>query len=95
MVIQRISLVVVSCFPKTKAMTFAISSVYILRYAADLIDGHIHPNEPLVRHLVWALLPEPEGRVNVLQQLHGLRVVDGPTANKNKDDCKFAPRHSY
>ena len=43
----------------------------------DLIDGHVHPDEPLVRHLVGALLPEAEGRINVLQQLHGFRVVDG------------------
>jgi len=41
------------------------------------VQGHVHADEPLVGHLVGALLPEPEGRVDVLQQLHGLRVVDG------------------
>ncbi len=50
----------------------------------DLIDGHVHPDEPLVRHLVRTLLPEAEWRINVLQQLHGLRVVDGAAETGKK-----------
>jgi len=47
-----------------------------------LVDGHVHPDEPLVGHLVRALLAEAQRRVNVLQQLHGLRVVNCPTKKK-------------
>ena len=35
------------------------------------------PDEPLVGHLVRAFLAEPERRVDVLEELHGLGVVDG------------------
>jgi hypothetical protein len=54
----------------------------------DLIDGHVHPDEPLVRHLVRALLPEAEGRINVLQQLHGFRVMDGAAETEKTDSFK-------
>ena len=41
-----------------------------------LIDGHVHADETLVGHLVRALLPEAKRRIDVLQQLHRLRVVN-------------------
>jgi hypothetical protein len=63
----------------------AHKSLFTPVHGTDLIDGHVHPDEPLVRHLVWTLLPKPEWRINVLQQLHGFRVVDGAAkTDKNR-----------
>ena len=51
-----------------------------------LVDGHVHPDEALVGHLVRTLLPEPERRVDVLQQLQRLGVVN--SAPGGMGECK-------
>ena len=56
-----------------------------------LVYGHVHPDEALVGHLVRTLLPEPERRINVLQHLQRLGVVDlTPAIKANfKLTCHF------
>ena len=46
------------------------------RDPALLVDGHVHPDQSLVRHLVWTLLAKAQRRVNILQHLESLCVVD-------------------
>ena len=51
-----------------------------------LVYGHVHPDKALVGHLVRTLLPEPQRRINVLQQLQRLGVVNRAPGGMRK--CK-------
>ena len=40
------------------------------------VDWHVHPDQPLVCHLVRTLFPKPKWRVDVLEYFQSLCVVD-------------------
>ena len=52
---------------------------------------HCPPDQPLVSHFIRALFPEAKRRVNVLQKLHCLSVVNCAPAHVRK----FSEQHKH
>ena len=51
---------------------------------ALFVYWHVHPNKPFVSHLIRALFPKTQRRVNILEQLQCLSVVDGAPETETK-----------